>query len=270
MTDGFNDEIDDDIKVKEDDNEYTDDDIYHLTSYDNIKEYNNNCRSFDEVDSNLDEATQKMIRCTRLMLNFPKPIVITAISNYKLLKAEAKKVTRLDVIDSLFKDFDEKTLYDSAIVLLNRNEVNEATARLEAAILFPLRNNTQTPLSSSAFSFLIEIYTTNENYDEALSTAKQFRICHGLTLLTPHACIAVIYLLTSQFDSCINACNEGLKLFPKSEILSAIRGKCYYRKGEFKLAVKDYHNSCSLARVHHFQSSSMDASLKPWLKRSLL
>ena len=282
----FNDEIDDDENditfnnnnTKDEDREerdYTEDDIYHLTQYDNVKEYNNNLAvsaSYDdEMDiSNIDERTKNIIKCTKLMLNFPKPKVITAISSFKLLKIEAKKVTRNDVIDILFSDFTEDVLYDSAIVLLNRNEVNEATARLEACILNPIRSNTQTPLSAAAFTFLIEIYTTREEFSHALATAQQFRIIHGLLMLTPHACVAVIYLITNQFDLSIEACNEGLRNFPKSEILSSIRGKCYYKKGEYKLAVKDFHNSCVKAREAHFQTASMAYSLKPWLKRSLL
>jgi len=279
----FNDDIDDDenniihkndTKEQEDEGLYTEDDIYHLTAYENVKEYNSNLAvsaSYDEMDMpNVDERTKKIIKCTRLMLNFPKPKVITAISSFKLLKVEAKKVTRNDVIDILFSEYNEDILYDSAIVLLNRNEVKEATARLEACILNPIRSNTQTPLSAAAFTLLIEIYTTREEFSDALGTAQQFRIIHGLSMLTPHACVAVIYLMTNQLDLSIEACNEGLRNFPKSEILSSIRGKCYYKKGEFKLAVKDYHVSCVLAREAHFQTASMQYSLKPWLKRSLL
>jgi len=277
----FNDDIDDDENnrtrnndTKEEEGEYTEDDIYHLTSYENVKEYNSNLTgsaSYDELDMpNVDERTKSIIKCTSIMLNFPKPKVITAISSFKLLKAEAKKVTRNDVIDVLFSEYNEDILYDSAIVLLNRNEVHEATARLEACILNPIRSNTQTPLSAAAFTLLIEVYTTREEFSDALGTANQFRIIHGLSMLTPHACVAVIYLMTNQFDLSIEACNEGLSNFPKSEILSSIRGKCYYKKGEFKLAVKDYHVSCVLAREAHFQTASMASSLKPWLKRSLL
>lgn len=277
----FNDDIDDDENnitrnndTKEEEGEYTEDDIYHLTSYENVKEYNSNLTgsaSYDELDMpNVDERTKSIIKCTSIMLNFPKPKVITAISSFKLLKAEAKKVTRNDVIDVLFSEYNEDILYDSAIVLLNRNEVQEATARLEACILNPIRSNTQTPYSAKAFTLLIEVYTTREEFSDALGTAKQFRIIHGLSMLTPHACVAAIYLMTNQFDLSIEACNEGLRNFPKSEIISSIRGKCYYKKGEFKLAVKDYHVSCVLAREAHFQTASMAYSLKPWLKRSLL
>jgi len=282
MDDTFNDDIDDIVshhsitrnETKDEyDVEYTEDDIYHLTAYDNAKEYSNNItasQSYDEIDPTLDERTRKLMKCTKIMLNFPKPTIITAISNFKLLKQEAKKVTRNDVIDILFNEYTEDILYDAAIVLLNRNEVNEATARLEAAILYPIRNNTQTLMSSATFTYLIEIYTTREEWQDALQTAQQFRVIHGLSMLTPHASVAAIYLLTNQYDLAIEACNEGLRLFPKSEILSSIRGKCYYNKGEYKLAVKDYHISCVKAREHHFQTASMASSLKPWLKKSLL
>jgi hypothetical protein len=166
------------------------------------------------------------------MLPKPKTATITAISNYKLLKQEAKKVTRNDVIDILYNDFTEDILYDSAVVLLNRNEVNEATARLEAALLHPIRSNTQTVQSANSFTFLVEIYTTREEWHDALKTAQQFRIIHGLCMLTPHACVATVYLLTNQLDLSIEACNEGLRLFSLSEILLSIRGKCYYKKGQ--------------------------------------
>lgn len=77
-------------------------------------------------------------------------------------------------------------------------------------------------------------------------------------------------LLLEEIDAGIEACAEGLRRFPDSEILYSLRGQFEYERGNYKHAVADFHKSIEIARKLEGRPPDLEYSLKTWQRTSIL
>lgn len=175
-------------------------------------------------------------------------------SKYHLLKPIP---TRDDIILKLGQLSSEKELHDSAIILMERQEYEESLLRLEAITIRSLDKQTRTTYSSKAFTLLLEIYSIQKNWITALNTALDFVHIHGLEIESCHCALAYIYTRMGRYIEAIKACDEGIRLFDKSDLIYTVRAKCYQYIDSHKNSIQDLEKAILLRQGIPIKSNEM-------------
>jgi len=146
---------------------------------------------------------------------------------------------------------------------------DRAAICLEAVIFLVLQNNRPLHDTMKAFSMLLEIYGGFNDWELAAVAAKKFCYVYGEDMVTPHCAHAWCLRKLGRFDDAIRAATEGLRLFPKSEILFTLRGDCKYTLKKYKDAISDFDSAIFLSREAHNEIICM-SSLKSWISKKRL
>jgi tetratricopeptide (TPR) repeat protein len=165
--------------------------------------------------------------------------------------------SRDDIILELGHVASEKELHDSAIILMQRQEYEESLLRLEAITIRSLDKQSRTTYSSKAFTLLLEIYSIQKNWKTALNTALDFVHIHGLEIESCHCALAYIYTRMDRNIEAIKACDEGIRLFTKSDLIYTVRAKCYQYINSHKNATQDLEKAILLRQGIPIKSNEM-------------
>lgn len=149
------------------------------------------------------------------------------------------------------------------------DRIDRAAICLETIIYLVLQHNRPLPDTMKAFSMLLEIYGGFEDWNLAVIVAKKFCYVYGEEMVTPHCAHAWCLRKLGRFEDAIRAANEGLRLFPKSEILYSIRGDCKYTLNKYKDSIHDFDQAICLSREAHNEVICM-SSLKSWISKKRL
>lgn len=123
-----------------------------------------------------------------------------------------------------------------------------ATDYLEQSLAFYREGDCELDISIYIYTLLMDTYHKREMHHRCLSVAREW-VSRYPRSVTGHAALCAVLFEQEQYDDCLAACTEAIKL-PESEMhmhYYCIRGKCHKQKQQFEMSCKDFEKVKALA-----------------------